>query len=106
MSNHTVVYRQVDGTWWAKCSCREKSGVGDQGFVEAWAYAHHKQIEKIRTHLGSRNISLRTQREWFLTQADNAENPAEDRVLWRQLADELERYVTRTQPTLQQDALF
>jgi hypothetical protein len=73
--------------------------------VDTWYFAHVAEVERIRAHLGSRNPSLKTQYAWFVKQADDENNAPEDRALWRQLADELERFLASKEP-LQQDALF
>lgn len=107
MSNHKIVFLGLADRMQARCSCKQKSLIGDRGFVEAWVYSHLQEIERVRAHLGPRSPSLKSQRDWFLAQADNTDNPPEDRALWQQLATELDHYVTlKNQPVLSQDALF
>jgi hypothetical protein len=105
MTNHRVHYAGLDPHLQARCSCTKKSAIGSRAEVDTWYFAHVAEVERIRTHLGSRNPSLKTQYAWFVKQADDENNPAEDRALWRQLADELERFLASKEP-LQQDALF
>jgi hypothetical protein len=107
VSNHHVRLVLIGDQWQARCSCKQRSPVGDRGDAETWDYMHHQEIERIRAQLGGRTPSLKSQREWFLQQADNEDNPSEDRALWRQLADELEHFlVDRTRPPGEQLALF
>jgi hypothetical protein len=69
-------------------------------------FAHLQEIERVRAHLGTRTPSLRTQLTWFQTQAENVDNDYDDRVLWRQLADETERHLSRQVPLSQAETLF
>ena len=105
MSTHKIHYAGLDPHLQARCSCTKKSEVGSRADVDAWYYAHLAEVERIRAHLGSRNPSLKTQYAWFVKQADDPDNDPGDRALWRQLAEELERFLASKEP-LQQDALF
>lgn len=90
-----------------RCSCKQKSKVGNRAEVDTWYFSHLQEIERIRTHLGTKNPSLRTQWAWFSAQAVNEDNPTEDRALWRQMADEMAAFIeTKSAPALQQDPLF
>jgi hypothetical protein len=107
MTNHRVHYAGLDPNLQARCSCKKKSPIGSRSEVDDWFREHLYEIQRIRTHLGTRNPALKTQCAWFQAQADDPENAPEDRVLWRQLADELDRFIAaRTAPALEQDALF
>lgn len=106
MTNHRVTIVGSTQQCQARCSCKKKSPVGDRGLVEAWWYSHQQDVERIRAHLGSRTPSLKTQYEWFVKQAENTDNEYDDRVLWRQLADEIERHIASQQPMRQTEALF
>lgn len=105
MSNHKIHYAGLDPNLQARCSCKKRSPIGPRSEVEDWFLGHLREVERIRAHLRSSNPSLKTQYAWFVKQADDPDNPAEDRALWRQLADELERFLASKEP-LQQDALF
>lgn len=107
MSNHKVHYAGWDPNLQARCSCKKRSPVGPRSQVEDWFTTHLQEIERIRAHLGTRSPSLKTQYAWFAAQADDEANDPEDRVLWRQLADELDRFIAaRSAPLLPQDTLF
>ena len=107
MTNHRVHYLGEGDRMQGRCSCKKKSVIGNRAEVDAWYFAHHAEVERIRTHLGTRNPSLKTQWAWFCSQAENEENPTEDRALWRQLADELAAFIEhKNAPALQQDPLF
>jgi len=107
VTNHRVHYAGLEPNLQARCSCKKKSAVGTRADVDTWYFDHLREIERIRTHLGTRNPSLKTQCAWFFAQADDENNTPEDRALWRQLADELDRFIAyRTAPALEQDALF
>ena len=90
----------------AICRCKQKSPIGNLGDVEGWKYAHLQDIERARARLGTRDPSLKTQLAWFKTQADNADNEYDDRLLWRQLADETERHLNKQVPMIQSETLF
>jgi len=107
VSNHRVHYAGLDPHLQARCSCKQKSPVGSRADVDTWYYSHLAEIERIRTHLGTRNPSLNTQWAWFSEQAVNEDNPTEDRALWRQMADEMAAFIeVKNAPALQQDPLF
>lgn len=90
----------------ARCACKQKSPIGNRGDAESWMYAHLQEIERTRARLGTRTPTLKTQHAWFVQQAENTDNEYDDRVLWRQLADETERHLNRQVPLLQTETLF
>ena len=106
MTNHrrTIIGDQTRCQ--ARCSCKQKSPIGDRGEVEAWWYAHTQEVERVRAHLSSRTPTLKSQHAWFVQQAENADNDYDDRVLWRQLADEVERHIASREPLRQTEVLF
>lgn len=106
MTNHRVSYLGSGERAQARCSCKKKSPIASRGDAESWFYAHMQEVERIRAHLGTRSPSLKTQLAWFQTQAENADNEYDDRVLWRQLADETERHITAQAPMMQTETLF
>lgn len=106
MSNHRVTIIGSTDRCQARCSCKQKSPIGDRGIAEGWWYAHRVEVERIRAHLGTRNPSLKSQRDWFVKQAEDTENDPDDRALWRQLAEEIDRFVARKAPAMQQESLF
>jgi hypothetical protein len=107
VTNHRFHLAGGGDSWQGRCSCKQRSKIGTRSEVEDWGIKHLQEIERIRAHLGTRSPSLKTQCAWFFAQADDPENPPEDRVLWRQLADELDRFIAaRSAPVLEQDALF
>jgi len=89
----------------ARCSCLKKSPIGDRGVAEGWWYAHQVDVERIRAHLGTRTPSLKQQHDWFLKQAENTDNEPDDRALWKQLAEEIDRHFSR-KPVGEQIPLF
>lgn len=107
MTNHRVHYAGEGDRMQGRCSCKQKSRVGNRAEVDTWYFAHLAEIERIRTHLGTKNPSLKTQHAWFSEQAVNEDNPPEDRALWRQLADEMAAFIEHKHaPALLQDRLF
>jgi len=105
MSNHHVHYAGLDPHLQARCSCAKRSAIGTRSEVDDWFREHVHEVQRIRAHLGSRNPSLKTQYAWFVKQAEDTDNDPDDRALWRQLAEEMERFLASKEP-LQQDALF
>jgi hypothetical protein len=106
VSNHKITYVGLDDRMQARCTCKGKSPIGYRGDCLEWAFSHQRQVDQVRAQL-ARTPSLKAQQDWFTIQADNPDNPATDRALWHQLADELEAFVTRTAgPSLNQDRLF
>lgn len=105
MSNHRVTYLGSGDRSQARCSCKQKSPIVTRGDAEGWWYDHLQEVERVRMHLGTRNPTLKSQHAWFVKQAEDTGNPVEDRELWRQLADEMERFLAKREP-LQQEQLF
>ena len=106
MSNHRVTYIGALDRCQARCSCEKRSEIGSRGDVEEWHFRHTQEVERIRAHLGSRNPSLKSQRDWFVLQAENTDNSYDDRTLWRQLAEEVDRHIARSIPVQQTEVLF
>lgn len=107
MSNHRITIVGDRLQCMARCSCKKQSPMTNRANVEEWIFTHHQDIERIRARLGGRSPSLTNQRDWFRQQAEDPSNPAEDRRLWKQLADEVDAFVsTRTGPPKGQLALF
>lgn len=106
MSNHKVHYAGLDPNLQARCSCKKRSTIGTRSQVEDWFIAHLQEIERIRSYLGSRTPSLRTQWAWFIKQSEDTDNDPDDRALWRQLADEIDRFLASREPVAQEETLF
>lgn len=102
MSNHRLTIRHLDHQYRAVCECRATSTYGTRQEAEDWGIKHLEQIQKVRAHLRGRTPSLATQLAWFNEQADNPNNSARDRELWRQLADELEHRIRSDEPDEQE----
>lgn len=105
MSNHRRTIIGSIQQCQARCSCGKKSPITDRGTVEGWWYAHQQEIERTRAYLGTRTPTLKSQRDWFIKQAENPDNDPDDRALWRQLAEEIDRFVSKKAP-MGQEALF
>lgn len=105
MTNHKVHYAGLDPHLQARCSCGKRSAIASRAETDGWYYAHLQEVERIRAYLGTRNPSLKSQHAWFVIQAENTDNDPEDRVLWRQLADEIQAFLVSKEP-LPQDTLF
>lgn len=106
MTNHRITVIGTTERCQARCTCKHNSPIGNRGDMEGWIYAHNEEVARIRAHLGSRTPSLRSQQAWFVKQAENTDNPIDDRYLWRQLADEVERHIAHQAPVLQTETLF
>jgi hypothetical protein len=106
MTNHRIHYAGLDPSLQARCSCKKKSPIGNRSEVDDWYAAHLQEVERIRTHLASRTISLPRQHAWFLERAEDPDVDPEDRTLWAQLAAETGAYIARKSDLLEQDPLF
>jgi hypothetical protein len=107
MAGHRITYLEaMDGKCQARCSCKAKSTFGSRADADEWTYRHHELVEQVKAHLGSKTPSLRSQRDWFRLQADDPENTRDDRDLWRQLADEVDRHMASKVPVIQSETLF
>jgi len=106
MTNHRVHFAGLGDTLQARCSCKQKSPIGTRSDVEAWKYEHEQMVQRVRAHLGTRNPTLKTTAAWFEAQAANPDVDPEDRVLWKQLAEETGAYIARKSTLMEQDPLF
>lgn len=89
----------------ARCDCKQRSPVTTRSEAEDWVFHHKRDVEVAKAAL-HRHPTLRTQRDWFVKQAENTDNDYDDRVLWRQLADEIDRFVTKQETTADQLPLW
>jgi len=107
-SNHDIsLIETIEGRAQAICKCGARSTyTSDRGAIDEWIFHHEALVEQVKAHLGSRTPSLKSQRDWFMSQADNTENSTDDRDLWRQLADEVDRHLTSRTPVRQDETLF
>jgi hypothetical protein len=90
MSNHKTKYKRYGDDYRAECSCRQNSKLGTRTDAEDWIVRHHQQVQQARAHLMGRNPSLYNQYTYFRRQEQDPANSEEDRVLWKQLADEIQ----------------
>ena len=74
--------------------------------MEDWFPNHLHEVERIRTYLSARTISLPRQHAWFLERAEDPDADPDDRALWRLLAEETGAYLARKSGLLEQDPLF
>jgi hypothetical protein len=90
VSNHNIdIHPAEAGGFYAKCTCRLRSGVVEvRQQAEDWALHHAEQVERARTSLGTKTPSLKHQRDYYADMAAATSN-AMDKRLWQQLADEL-----------------
>ena len=99
MSNHKTKYKSYGNEYRAECSCRQNSGLGTRQEAEDWIFKHHQQVQRARTHLRGNNPSLSNQYNYYRRQEQDPNVSESDRVLWKQLADELEpRLMSSDQP--------
>lgn len=97
MSTHTVVIDTLQGkegyTYQAVCTCRQRSlTYPNRWEAENWREYHTDLVGRVRIHLAhGKNPSLSSQRDYFRSMEQGINTPASDRVLWKQLADELDR---------------
>jgi hypothetical protein len=83
---------------YAHCRCGWRSDrLPTQQQVVDEVMDHQKKIEKLRASLGGQP-TLKSQRDWFQSQADDPHVPAKDRRLWQQLADEITHRLNDTVP--------
>lgn len=77
------------------CSCGEqqRSLSVTRADAEGWAYEHHHRVKFVLLNHGPRKPSIKTLRKYYEEQADSLSNTIADRKLWKQMADELKRYL-------------
>jgi site-specific recombinase XerD len=95
-SNHRIVIAEdmSGAVCQARCTCNARSQVSSRGDIEEWMIWHRRQVEIAKASLSRRNQSLKTTYAWFREQEANADNPAEDRLVWKRLADEVDGFVS------------
>lgn len=92
VSSHRVIIEEDSGQYRAICNCRGSSLFFVHRWeADDWRLQHLTLVERVRTHLShGREPSLKAQRDYFRTQASDTTIPKDDRLLWKQLADELD----------------
>jgi hypothetical protein len=95
MSTHkTVIIATNEGRWYARCSCKAHSPWYDhESEAEDWEYAHQREVQRARAHLGGRTPSTRDQYDYYRKRSVDPDISPEDRELWKVLADGLEHRV-------------
>lgn len=94
--SHRVVIETLqakDGlTYQAVCVCRARSlSYPHRWEAENWELFHLDLVGRVRVHLQhGRTPSLASQRDYFRSKEHDLNTPAQDRPLWKQLADELD----------------
>lgn len=71
------------------CGWKHPGSTTNRQEAEDWIAVHEKQIERIRTHLGTKTPSLKSERDHYLDKSVDPYETAENRAIWKQLADEL-----------------
>lgn len=104
-ANHRTTIVGSKTTCQARCSCRQRSLITDRSGAEDWVFHHQRDVEIAKAAL-HRNPTLRTQRDWFVKQSENIDNEYDDRVLWRQLAEEIDRFVNKRESSVDQLPLW
>lgn len=91
MSNHEPQIIEVAlNHYQATCNCRSGSKIVKHKWeAEDWIVKHVALVEQARAHLGPKSVSLARQRDYYREQQDNEDLPLAERIVWRQLADEL-----------------
>lgn len=88
---HKVEISRTQGKWLGVCTCRDRSDFEPtRHLVELWEDAHHKAVERARTHLNDRRPSLRDQYDYYRKMENDPSTPESDRALWHLLADGLQ----------------
>ena len=101
---HRVTVETYQGksgdTYQAVCACRQKSLIYPQKWeADDWKIYHLDLVGRVRIHLAHGRIpSLSSQRDYYRAMERDVNTPGPDRVLWRQLADELDRRLNDAQP--------
>ena len=100
MGQHTITYLESSTqptTVTARCRCGQRSEkCKSRQEAEDWTLKHQADVEILKAHLGTSSPTLRAQRDYYRKMAD--EGAPEDRALWRQLADELDRRLNDSAP--------
>lgn len=109
MSNHIFTYFEVSNMTptrhYARCTCGHVTDRHVQKqVVEDETMKHLEYIERVKAHLGTRNPSLKSQRDYYRDQAENG--TPELRRLWKQLADELSDRLGDNAPKWEQPPLI
>lgn len=106
MSHKVTFFNDRPFDHWARCRCgfttkhhRQEDDTVDE------VRRHEADIERIRLALGTRTPSLKSQRDYYRSMAENENVAPHDRRQWAVLADELERRLGQPiteadQPTL------
>jgi hypothetical protein len=92
---------------WATCRCGFRTKVlTTRHGVEDEVLKHDADVQRMRLNLGTRNPSLKSQRDYFRSMAENPNVAPRDRRLWGMLADELDARVENPADSADQPSLF
>jgi hypothetical protein len=105
MSNHETRVIHVGDRWGARCTCHWAPPTDEFRWqAEDQVLAHLDAVRRVRMHNGTDNPSLKSQRDYYRSMERDPNTSRHDRVLWKQLADELSHRlgddVREDQPTL------
>lgn len=106
MSHKITTFNDGPLNKWARCRCGfTTSRYRFHDDVEDAVAKHEADVERVRLALGTRNPSLKSQRDYYRAMAEDENVAPHDRRLWANLAGELERRLgnpdaNADQPTL------
>lgn len=92
MSNHKTTIIDERDKHRAICTCRAQSSSYDHRWeAQDWEFSHLNLVERVRTHLShGKTPSLKSQRDYYREKEVDPNTPKDDRVWWKQWADELD----------------
>lgn len=94
MAHHQTTVAGATGRWQGRCRCGERGPVAEfLSDAQGWGEHHMREVERARAHRRTRAPSLKDQRDYYRSRADDPSQSAEDRTLWAQLADGLDRRI-------------
>jgi len=104
MSNHRTRVDTSGRDFFGVCDCKAFGPVERfRTLAEDWGREHLRAVERVRAHLQGRNPSIADQHAYYRRMQRDPRLPAQERALWKILADGLEHRVGITDRT---QALF
>lgn len=106
MSNHKSSVQELEGfppSYVARCNCRWTGKQTRQKWeAEDEEREHQEKVQRVLALLRPRAHTaslVKSERDYYREKADDPDETEENRVLWRQLADELDTRVRDRRPT-------
>lgn len=94
MGKHETTVVVAGQGWQGRCSCRQNGKIeAEWGKANMWGLNHQQDVARTKMRLEKKGMSLERTIEYYREREADETESTEHRVLWGQMAYELERRV-------------